>query len=104
MTGEQMDDGHKERMAICRALADQIGDFADFITRRAGMEPVDLLISLTTATLELNKRYAKPGKEMESFENLISGMRSMQEHLLLEEDAAEAMEEAAQARERGAMQ
>ena len=99
-----MDDEHRERMAVCRALADQIGDFADFITRRAGMEPVDLLISLTTATLELNKRYAKPGKEMESFENLISGMRSMHEHLMLEEDAAQAMEEAAEARERGNMQ
>lgn len=104
MMGEHMDDDHKQRMAICRALADQIGDFADFITRRAGLEPVDLLISLTTAMLELNKRYSKAGKEMESFENLINGMRSMQEHLMLEDDAAQAMEEAAEARERGAMQ
>jgi len=100
-----MDDvDHKQRLAVCRALADQIGDFADFITRRAGMEPVDMLISITTAVLELNKRYSKPGKEMESLENIISGMRSMQEHLMLEEDAAQAMEEAAEARERGAMQ
>ena len=98
------EDDHRQRMAICRGLADQIGDFADFITRRAGMEPVDLLISMTTAVLELNKRYAKAGKEMESFENLIAGMRSMQEHLMLEEDAEKAMEEAAEARERGAMQ
>lgn len=98
------EDDHRQRMAVCRALADQIGDFADFITRRAGMEPVDLLISLTTAMLELNKRYSKAGKEMESFENLINGMRSMQEHLMLEDAAEQAMEEAAEARERGAMQ
>lgn len=107
MRGQEVSDeqdAHKRRINGCRMLADQIAEFAEFATRRAGLQPVDLMIAMTTAILEFNKTYSKPGDELNSLHMIINGMLTTQAGMSDDEAAAEAMAEAEEARRRGQMQ
>jgi hypothetical protein len=99
---EQMRE-HEEAAMVCRGLADQMGEFCEFITRRAGLGPAGMVTAMTVALVETTLHYSKIGQENESLENLVKGLREAHRNAM-ESEVAEAVEDAAQAKARGRMQ
>lgn len=93
----------EDRAAVCRDLADQIGDFAEFISRRAGIGPAVMMIATATTMLEQHLNYCPRGREQESLERLITTIREHHHTMMMEDEAAQAVE-VAEARRKGQMQ
>lgn len=93
----------EDRAAVCRGLADQLGEFAEFISRRAGMGPAGMMVATTATLLEMHLNYCPPGREQESLERLITTIREHHHTMMIEEEAAQAVE-LAEARRKGQLQ
>lgn len=96
-------DINDEHGAICRGLADQVSDFAEFISRRVGMGPAAMVTAMTVALVETVLHYSPPGQENESMKRLVLCIHEAHKNTM-ESAMAEALEDAAQAKARGRMQ
>ena len=108
MAYEPHNEKDTERLDMCRFLAAEIFDFAIITTKKEGLEPVDMLVALSAALVEANIQYSKKGMEGKSFEVMIETLKTIHDFMMNknkeEVELEEAVEEAFQARIRGAMQ